>query len=115
AEKLVDFGRDHRDRAASRGEVADDARDLALGADVDAARRLVEQQHAGVAQKPFPQHDFLLVSARQAGDGIDVATDANLESLDRLAARFRFARAIDDEVRAELPQTRHGQVAAYAV
>ena len=115
AEEFVDFRRDHRDCAARRGEIADDARDLALGADVDAARRFVEQQHARIAQEPFAQHDFLLVAAREAGDGIDVAADADVEPLDRLAARLRFARRLDDEMGAELAQARHAEIAANAV
>ena len=42
--------------------------DLGLGADVDAAGRLVEQQDAAVAQQPAGQHDLLLVAAGQLGD-----------------------------------------------
>ena len=47
------------------GEVADDPVDLGLGRDVDAARRLVEQQHPALAQQPAREHDLLLVAARE--------------------------------------------------
>ena len=39
--------------------------DLGLGADVDAARRLVEDQHLRLHREPLAEHDLLLVAARQ--------------------------------------------------
>ena len=39
--------------------------DLGLGADVDAARRLVEEQDVAVAQQPLGDDDLLLVAARE--------------------------------------------------
>ena len=54
-------------------EVADDPVDLGLRRDVDAARRLVEQQHAALAQQPAREHDLLLVAAReQPNDAVGV-------------------------------------------
>ena len=50
------------------GEVADDPVDLGLRRDVDAARRLVEQQHAALVQQPAREHDLLLVAAREQPD-----------------------------------------------
>ena len=47
----------------SRGEVVEKPVDLALGADVDAARRLVEDQDVGVAREPLGDDDLLLVAA----------------------------------------------------
>ena len=47
--------------AAARSPIS--AVDLGLGADVDAARRLVEQQHPASAQQPAGEHDLLLVAA----------------------------------------------------
>ena len=48
---------------------ADECVDLRAGADVDAAGRLVQQQHPAVAQQPAGQHDLLLVAARQRAPG----------------------------------------------
>jgi hypothetical protein len=48
------------------GQFADDAVDLELGADIDAACRLVEDQHARADLQPFGQHDLLLVAADSA-------------------------------------------------
>ena len=48
-----------------RGEVAQDAVDVGLGADVDAARRLVDDQDARLARQPLGEQHLLLVAARQ--------------------------------------------------
>ena len=48
------------------GEPVDDRVDLVLRADVDAAGRLVEDQHVGVGEDPLGQHDLLLVAAGRA-------------------------------------------------
>ena len=56
---------DDQHAAAALGEVADQRVDLRLGGDVDALRRLVEQQHADLARQPFGEDDLLLVAAGQ--------------------------------------------------
>ena len=48
------------------GEPVDDRVDLVLGADVDAARRLVEDEDRRLRHQPLGEHDLLLVAARQA-------------------------------------------------
>ena len=50
---------------AARSEVGDHLVDLRLGADVDAARRLVEDEHFELPRQPARQHHLLLVAARQ--------------------------------------------------
>src|ERR1700722_17708862 len=115
AEDLVDLGRNHRHRATARREISDDTRDLALRADIDSTRGLVEQQHARIAQKPFAQHNLLLVTAGEAGDEVEIPASANLKALDCLAARLNLARRVDDEIRAEVFQTRHADIAANTV
>ena len=57
--------RDHDDCLAARRQIVQQPIDLAFRADVDAARRLVENQHVAVAQKPFGDDDLLLVAARK--------------------------------------------------
>ena len=52
----------------SRGELADHGVDLGLGADVDAARRLVEDEQRGLGVEPLAQHHLLLVAAGELGD-----------------------------------------------
>ena len=53
------------DREAVAGRAAHVAVDLAARADVDALRRLVEQQQPGGARQPAGEHDLLLVAARE--------------------------------------------------
>ncbi len=52
----------------SRGELADHGVHLGLGADVDAARRLVEDEQRGLRVQPLAQHHLLLVAAGELGD-----------------------------------------------
>ena len=54
-----------QDRVALGGEVAHQLEDLALGADVDAARRIVEQEHARLGEQHLAEDHLLLVAARQ--------------------------------------------------
>ena len=62
---LLQLGGDQQDAEALRGQFVDQGLDLGLGADVDAAGRLVEDQHLRVqAEHPGQQH-LLLVAAGQ--------------------------------------------------
>ncbi len=56
---------DQDDGHALRREMRDDAMDLGLGADIDAARRLVQDQHARRGDQPLGQQHLLLVATRQ--------------------------------------------------
>ncbi len=66
-EHLGHLARDQHDGTACGGELVDERVNLRLGADVDAARRLVEDQHGASRGEPLRQHDLLLVAARQRG------------------------------------------------
>jgi hypothetical protein len=68
AGKLLELRRHHHDSQPRVREVCDQAVDLGLGADVDAARGLVEKQHAAAAQKPAGEHHLLLVAAGELAD-----------------------------------------------
>jgi hypothetical protein len=50
------------------GQLVEQVIDLALGAHVDAARRLVEDQDLGVGGQPLADDDLLLVAAREVLD-----------------------------------------------
>ena len=63
--QLVDVGRADEHRRARRGGRADQRVHLVLGADVDPARRVVEQEHRRLRVEPLREHDLLLVAARQ--------------------------------------------------
>ena len=54
----------------SAGQLGEQVVHLGLGADVDAAGRLVDQQHPRAGGEPLGQHDLLLVAAGQGGDRV---------------------------------------------
>ena len=57
---------DQHDADALVGQVADHPVDFFLGAGVDAARWVVEHEHARIARQPARQDDLLLIAAGQA-------------------------------------------------
>ena len=65
ADQLLDLGGDEQHGRALGDQLVDDLVDLVLGADVDAARRLVEDEDRRSAQQPFGDHHLLLVAARK--------------------------------------------------
>ena len=68
AQDLGQLGRDDDHRAALGREPLDQGVDLGLGADVDAAGRLVEQQDAGAGGDPAADDGLLLVAAGELAD-----------------------------------------------
>ena len=95
-QQLRHLRRHHDDAEPLRGELEDQPVDLLLGADVDAARRLVEQQDARLGRQPFADHDLLLVAAGERGGCLIDAGAADREPLDHVggerALRGRSAR-----------------------
>ncbi|BAB51502.1 mll4969 [Mesorhizobium japonicum MAFF 303099] len=65
ADHLLHVAGDHQHGDAGIGQGAHQPVDFRLGADVDAARRLVEDHHLRVHGQPLAEHDLLLVAARQ--------------------------------------------------
>ena len=65
---LLELRRDHQDAEALVGELADQRLDLGLGADVDAARRLVEDQELRIGAEPAGEQHLLLVAAAKLAD-----------------------------------------------
>ena len=65
-EQLRHLARDQEDGAPVRGQPVDEGVDLRLGADVHAARRLVQDEDPALRGQPAREHDLLLVAARQA-------------------------------------------------
>ena len=68
AEQLRHIGGDHDDGLSFLCQLRHELVNFALRTDVDAARRLVEDQHVAVAQDPFGNDDLLLVAAGEAAD-----------------------------------------------
>ncbi len=67
------LGGNQDDRHALHGRLGNQGVNLRLGADIHAARRLVEDQDLGVEEHPFGKHDLLLIAAAER---IDIGLDA---------------------------------------
>ncbi len=68
AEHFGQFARNHQHRHAVAHQFRQRAIHLRLRADVDAARRFVDDQHLRIGREPFAEHDLLLIAARQRAD-----------------------------------------------
>ena len=100
--ELVDVRRADQHRRARGGGRADQRVHLGLGADVDAARRVVEQHDRRLRVQPLGEHDLLLVAARQRAGRL----------VDRAAADAQAARPARAPARAARPRARSGPSAA---
>ena len=91
AQHLGQLAGDDDDAAARRGHVVDDLVDLVLGAHVDAARRLVEDEHlqARLGQ-PARQDDLLLVAAGQQADLLLTVRGLDAQLLDEVVGALRL-------------------------
>ena len=60
------LGADHENGGAVVHQAVEQPEYLGLGADIDAARRLVENEELRIGIEPFADDDFLLIAARQS-------------------------------------------------
>ena len=91
-QELGELGADHEDGEALGGQGADEGVDLLLGADVDAAGRLVEEEDARAGGEPLADDDLLLVAAGEGGGGLGDAGAADAEAADGVGRRRRPRR-----------------------
>ena len=90
------------------GELGDELVDLSLGADIDAARRFVEDENPRVGHKPAGYEHLLLVPARQIDDRLLEIGRAHPQTrLLRLAERLDLALLDESCARVPAPQERH--------
>ena len=94
------------------GEAADQRHDLGMGADVDAARRLVQDEHARVGDQRPRQHRLLLVAARELADRLFRVRRGDAERLDHLLAQAILFGARKRPQPAALALQRDGDVLA---
>ena len=80
-EDLGQLGGDDQDGHAVAGQLGEQAVDLGLGADVDPAGRLVDDEQRRLAGQPLGQHDLLLVAAREQRDRAGDPAVLDLEAL----------------------------------
>ena len=110
ADQFRQFRRDRDDADALVGEVAQDRVDLRLGADVDAARRLVDEEHARIDREQLRQRNLLLVAARQLRHRLVDAGAAYAEPLAHLFGQRRLPPPADHEPARHALQIERGNV-----
>jgi hypothetical protein len=67
---LGQLRRDQQYTDALHGQLGEQAVNLALGLDIDAAGRLVDDEHGRVARQPLGEDDLLLIATGQGGNGV---------------------------------------------
>ena len=89
----------------SSARLAEQLVDLALGADIDAARRLVDQQDGAVGIEAAGDQAFLLVAAAESlRIGVVRTGRADAEPAHKRADHVALARLAEQPVAAELGQ-----------
>ena len=92
--QLIGFRGYDQHRHATLGQRADEAVDFGACADVDAARRLIENEHLGPRLQPTPDHDFLLIAATELSD-----RNIDARGLDREVADGALGQRLCDGAR----------------
>ena len=102
ADQFRHIRRNHQHRHSLPGVAPDKIVDGFLGADVDAARRLVDQEDPGVAADPHGQEDLLLIAA---GKLLDKLIDVRCFDLEFLPVFRRVLPALPELHKAVPRQT----------
>ena len=96
AEDLLDLGRDEEDAHPTRRQRDDQLVEGALGADVDAASRFVEQQHPRRFEEPLREEDLLLIAAREPADDRGHLRRLDGQPLQQAPDRDALLAGVDD-------------------
>ena len=114
-QQLRHLRRDEDDALAAVRQRVDDLVDLVFGAHVDAAGRLVQDQHLRVREQPLGQHDLLLVAARQlAGLLVDAgAADAHPAAV--AVGHLQLPHIVDDRAGGDAAEVGQGHVLAHVL
>src|SRR5262249_9824450 len=93
---LFELRGDHQHAEALVGEFLDQHLDLGLGADIDAARRLVEDEQLGIHAEPAGEQDLLLIAAGELPDLLVPPRGLDVQPGDEPVDDRALARLIDD-------------------
>src|SRR5438105_2196800 len=107
---LVDLGREHDHGDAGARDVEQYLVDVALGADVDATGRVVEEEDGRVRREPPSRDDLLLVAAGEGRDQAAAAAHDDLQAAHVVAEAALAARREDDAGPAIAVLRRQGEV-----
>src|SRR3984957_2579506 len=104
--------RNDDDRDAGLRHVDEEIVDLHLGADVDAARRFVDNQDFWPERQPARQHDLLLIAARELARRLFRARHADRQELAELVDQYVLLALVDEPAAADLVLRGDGHVGA---
>ncbi|ABB10162.1 hypothetical protein Bcep18194_B0045 [Burkholderia lata] len=114
ADHLGQVARHENHRAARFREFVEQVVDFRARADVDAARRLVHQEHVDAFGQPAREHDLLLVAAGQRADRRVAVAGLDREPLDVALRKLAFAPRVEQHARrAEMPACADVQVVGH--
>jgi hypothetical protein len=94
AENLREVGGDEDERHSPGRQLADQAVDRRLGANVDAAGRLVENENPSGQDQSAAEHAFLLVAAAEAPDRLIERPQPDPQALDQIEDRLIGSRGL---------------------
>src|SRR5277367_1915053 len=86
---------DEENRGALAGDLPDEFVQVGLRLDVDADRRLVDDEDLGLRRQPFGDRNLLLISAREIAHDLTERGRANVESRDEWGDGAGLAARID--------------------
>ena len=83
-------------RDAVGGQFRNQTIDFGLCADIDAARRLIQDQHARGPRKPSSEHHLLLIASREVGDELVEARRLHAHAFDLFVRDEQFGGATEE-------------------
>src|SRR5260370_40558384 len=96
-DKFWDFGGVKQHRAANLGIGANEAVELVLRADVDAARRIEQQQDAAFGEEPLGDRNLLLIAAGEGADVCPQRSTIDFDPFEDSLYGLGLASAVDQE------------------
>ena len=87
--------------------------DLRLGPDIDATRRLVEDQELGLIGEPFAQHDLLLIAAGELARDLLERARLDRKALDAVTGELALGGAIDKAAERDFAERGETEILAH--
>jgi len=101
---------DDEDALPRRRQPPEELVDLETGADVDPARRLVEDEHLGAAEEPLGDHHLLLIASREVGNELVDRRRLDVQVVDQLPGGAPLRRILKEAGVGDPPQIGDGHV-----
>src|SRR5207248_3008187 len=112
---LFQVAGNHQNGRTLSGELVHEAVDLALGADVDATGRLVENEHAWLPSQPLAEDNLLLIAAAQEPDLLAQTGRPYFQALTLIGCHGPLATLGHQPQKAEPVEVRQADVMLHAL